>query len=162
MFISKLTSLCVAVLVFGIMAIRPATAKAPIVPAGKAFTCTPTAVYDGDGPIWCKEGPHIRLSGIAAREMDGTCRSNQPCPKASAEAARDYLVKLVGRPTGVGQYGHILVSGPPMQGFSTGGAKGDRTGAWCISPQHGDLSCRMVQSGNALKWKRYWGDHNCQ
>lgn len=40
-----------------------------VIPAGQSFNCTPTAVYDGDGPIWCAEGPHIRLSGIAAREM---------------------------------------------------------------------------------------------
>lgn len=42
----------------------------PIVAAGTAFTCTPTRVWDGDGPIWCAEGPRIRLEGIAAREMD--------------------------------------------------------------------------------------------
>jgi endonuclease YncB( thermonuclease family) len=44
-----------------------------IVPAGQTFQCTPTRVWDGDGPIWCGEGPRIRLSGIAAREMDGSC-----------------------------------------------------------------------------------------
>jgi endonuclease YncB( thermonuclease family) len=47
-----------------------------VVPAGQTFACTPVAVYDGDGPVWCAEGPRIRLAGIAAREMDGTCRSN--------------------------------------------------------------------------------------
>ncbi len=36
---------------------------ASIVPAGQTFDCTLTAVWDGDGPIWCAEGPHIRLSG---------------------------------------------------------------------------------------------------
>ena len=40
---------------------------ASIVAAGQTFTCTPTHVWDGDGPIWCAEGPHVRLSGIAAR-----------------------------------------------------------------------------------------------
>ena len=43
------------------------------VPAGQSFTCTPTAVWDGDGPIWCAEGPKVRLAGISAREIDGTC-----------------------------------------------------------------------------------------
>lgn len=47
----------------------------PIIAAGLAFSCTPVAVYDGDGPIWCAEGPRIRLTAIAAREMDGTCRA---------------------------------------------------------------------------------------
>lgn len=42
--------------------------------AGILFACTPVAVYDGDGPIWCQERPHIRLKDIAAREMDNTCR----------------------------------------------------------------------------------------
>lgn len=26
------------------------------VPIGGGFVCTPTAVWDGDGPIWCGEG----------------------------------------------------------------------------------------------------------
>ena len=79
-------------------------AAAAIIPAGKAFACTPIAVYDGDGPVWCAEGPRIRLAGIAAREMDGTCRTNQPCPRVSAERSRDELVKLVACRSGaVGQ-----------------------------------------------------------
>jgi len=46
---------------------------AVIVPAGQTFQCTPTRVWDGDGPIWCSEGPRIRLSGVAAHEMDASC-----------------------------------------------------------------------------------------
>ena len=72
------------------------TLAAAVVAAGQSFTCTPTHVWDGDGPIWCAEGPHIRISGIAAREMDGTCRTNQPCPPATALQARDRLVSLFG------------------------------------------------------------------
>ena len=34
-----------------------------VVPAGEEFTCTPTRVWDGDGPVWCAEGPRIRLAG---------------------------------------------------------------------------------------------------
>lgn len=45
------------------------------------FVCTPVAVWDGDGPIWCKEGPKIRIAGIAAREMDGTCSRGHPCSR---------------------------------------------------------------------------------
>ena len=67
-----------------------------VVPADEEFTCTPTRVWDGDGPVWCKEGPRIRLAGIAAREIDDSCRSNQPCPTASGAEARDALVKLIG------------------------------------------------------------------
>ena len=136
-------------------------AAALIVPAGESFACTPTHVWDGDGPVWCSEGPRIRLSGIAAREMDGTCRSNQPCPSASAEQARDALVDLVGDRAGVGPNGHILVRGPTMACLSVGNAGSDRTGAWCVSPRGGDLSCSMMATGTVLRWDRYWGRHRC-
>ena len=84
-------------------------ASAPVVPAGEVFTCTPVSVWDGDGPVWCAEGPHVRLAGIAAREMDGSCRSNQPCPDATAAQARDALAGLLGVPTGRSMEGHVLV-----------------------------------------------------
>jgi hypothetical protein len=90
-----------------------AFAAAPVVKSGQTFMCTPTHVWDGDGPIWCEQGPRIRLAGIAAREMDGTCKPFHPCPDAAAEDARDALVSLVGLRIGVGQHGHILVTGPP-------------------------------------------------
>ena len=134
---------------------------AAIVPSGQPFECTPIRVWDGDGPIWCAEGPHVRLSGIAAKEMDGTCNTNQPCPEASAIEARDGLVVLVGEARGVSPEGHVLVRGPTMRCVSVGGAGGTRTAAWCVSPKGGDLSCTMVQSGLALRWDRYWRDHRC-
>lgn len=134
---------------------------AAVVPTGQTFPCTPTAVYDGDGPIWCKEGPKIRLSGMAAREMDGTCRTNQPCPKVSAEQSRDALVRLVGKPIGRKPQGHVLVKGPAMRCRSEGNGVGERTAAWCTSPIGGDLSCAMVRGGWALKWDRYWRGHRC-
>ena len=59
----------------------PAPAK---VPEGSTFACTATAVWDGDGPIWCEEGPRIRLRGIAAREIDGTCRPGHPLSRRRA------------------------------------------------------------------------------
>lgn len=76
--------------------------------AGVSFTCTPVRVWDV-GPLWCAEGRRIRLAGIAAREVDGSCRPNQPCLRASAEAARDPLVRLVGRLLGRSPQGHVLV-----------------------------------------------------
>lgn len=132
-----------------------------IVPAGQTFDCTPTRVWDGDGPVWCAEGPRIRLSGIAAREIDGTCRDNQPCPAAGAEEARDTLVRLVGRPKGSSREGHVLVDGPTMRCVSVGGGGGSRTAAWCVSPIGGDLSCAMVRGGLALRWDQYWRNHRC-
>ena len=133
-----------------------------IVPAGQVFTCTPTAVWDGDGPVWCEEGPRIRLAGIAAREMDGSCSKGHPCPAASAEHARDALVQLVGEPIGKGRHGHVLVQGPAMRCLSNGSAGGNRTAAWCVSPLGGDLNCAMVRGGFAARWDRYWKQHQCR
>src|SRR3546814_10069171 len=84
---------------------RPATDRPPrprqaqealhrymsIVAAGLIFLCTPTLVADGDGPVWCAEGPRIRIAGIAARELDGTCRRGHPCPRAGPIAARNAI-----------------------------------------------------------------------
>jgi len=84
------------------------------VAAGLSFICTPTAVWDGDGPIWCAEGPRIRIAGISARELDGTCRPHNPCPRASGQAARDALVRVLGTPRGSRPDGHILISARPM------------------------------------------------
>ena len=132
-----------------------------IVAAGTAFTCTPVSVWDGDGPIWCAEGPHVRLAGIAAREIDDSCRDYHPCPSKSGVAARDELVRRLGGSTGVGANGHILVRGPTLRCQSDGNAKGTRTAAWCVSAQTGDLNCAMVRSGYALRWPKFWRNHRC-
>lgn len=136
-------------------------ASVSIVPAGDAFSCTPERVWDGDGPIWCEEGPRVRLAGVAAREIDETCSAGHPCPATSGQEARDALVRLVGRPIGESQQGHVLVEGPTMRCLSTGSAGGNRTGAWCVSPRGGDLSCAMVRGGFAARWERYWKGHRC-
>ena len=132
-----------------------------IVPSGQSFDCTPIRVWDGDGPIWCQEGPRVRLAGIAARETDGTCNANQPCPKATAEASRDALAAMIGKPTGKSSEGHVLLTGPKMSCKSDGGAGGHRTAAWCVSPKAGDVNCKMVAAGWALRWDKYWRSHRC-
>lgn len=134
---------------------------AAVVAAGVAFTCTPTRVWDGDGPIWCAEGPKIRLAGIAAREIDGSCRQHHPCPAASGESARTALVRFIGKPIGRSREGHVLVKGPVLRCVSEGSGKGERTAAWCSSPKSGDLSCAMVRGGYALRWKHYWVEGHC-
>jgi endonuclease YncB( thermonuclease family) len=135
--------------------------SAYVVPAGQVFICTPAAVWDGDGPIWCTEGPRVRIAGIAARETDGSCRRNQPCPNASARQARDHLVRLLGGARGTSRDGHVLVQGRPMRCLSDGSAGGVRTAAWCTGNGFGDLSCAMVRSGYTLAWQRYWRGHRC-
>jgi endonuclease YncB( thermonuclease family) len=134
---------------------------APVVPIGRTFTCTPTAVWDGDGPIWCAEGPKIRIAGVAAREIDESCRSGQPCPPMSGVDARDRLVRLFGGSRGKLPTGHIKVVTAAMTCLSLGNGKGDRTAAWCRSPTFGDLSCAVVAAGGAVRWPRYWRDHRC-
>jgi endonuclease YncB( thermonuclease family) len=135
---------------------------ASIVASGQTFTCTPTHVWDGDGPVWCAEGPHLRIAGIAAREMDGTCRTNQPCPAASAIEARDALVQLMGGARGTISTGHVVVRGPRLTCRSEGGAGGDRTAAWCRLPSGADLSCAMIKTGTVLRWDRYWKGPACR
>lgn len=126
--------------------------SAAIVAAGLSFTCTPVRVWDGDGPIWCAEGPHVRLAGIAARELDDSCRPYHPCPRASGIEARDRLVTLLGGDRGRSRQGHILVAGPRLTCRSFGDGKGDRTAALCAAPGVGDLSCAMVKAEMAAPW----------
>ncbi len=126
-----------------------------MVAAGVTFTCTPTRVWDGDGPIWCAEGAKIRVAGIAAREIDGACKTAHPCPRASGTAARDALVRLVGKPIGRSREGHVLVSGKPLRCVSHGSGKGERTAALCSTVSGVDLSCALVRGGYALRWPQY-------
>ena len=139
----------------------PGKVEAQVIPAGTRFQCTPTAVCDGDGPIWCREGPKLRIAGVAAREIDGTCKATQPCPSVSGVEARDRLVRLFGGARGRRSEGHVLVRSPAMTCHSAGPAGGGRTAAWCHSTAFGDLSCATVRAGGAVRWARYWGRHLC-
>lgn len=147
--------------VFAMLLGSMAAADVPIVPRGQDFTCTPTHVWDGDGPIWCREGPRLRLAGIAARELDGSCSAGHPCPIPSGIESRDALVNLLGTPTGISRYGHIIIDALPLQCRSDGPAGGARTASWCISPRFGDINCAMVAAGWALPWDKYWRNHRC-
>lgn len=133
----------------------------PVLAVGVLFTCTPILLADGDGPVWCKEGPRVRIAGIAARERDGSCRPGQPCPSASADTATLALANLFGGPRGItrlpgSQYPHIKVTGATMRCQSTGPAKGNRTGAFCTLANGADLSCAMLATQPVLRWDRYW------
>lgn len=133
------------------------TATVLIVPELQSFTCTPVQVWDADGPIWCAEGPRVRLHGVAAREMDGTCREGHPCPDMSPIAARDALIRLLGAAAGEATTtGHIRLSGaPPLACRSYGSAGGNRTAAQCRLPDGSDLGCRLIASGAAREWTQY-------
>ncbi len=145
-------------------AAEPVSSGVPVPSAGESFTCTPIRVWDGDGPIWCAEGPRIRLSGIAAREVrrvdggivDGGCRDGHPCSTTDGVEARDHLVSLIGRATGRASTGHVLVTGEPLTCESVGSGKGLRTAAWCRNNSAGNLSRAMVRDDYAVRWERYW------
>lgn len=128
-----------------------------VVPEAETFACTPLQVWDADGPIWCAEGPRLRLHGIAAREMDGTCRAGHPCPDMPPLAARDVLIKLL-RPAASAptSTGHIRIAdASPLTCRSYGGAGGNRTAARCRLPDKSDLGCRLIALGAAREWTRF-------
>lgn len=108
--------------------------------ASGVIECRVTSVYDGDGPIHCAGGPKIRLSAIAAREMDGSCRPGHPCPSASAGEAKRAL--------------EGLALGQTLRCEQTGTSY-DRVTAWCWRPDGVQLNCAMVEGGYAARWARY-------
>lgn len=116
-----------------------------------AFLCTPIAVWDGDGPVVCREGPKIRIADIAAREMDGSCRPGHPCPRSSGIQARDALVTLLGGPRGRWKTGHIVVRYPAMR-CSGRGASFSRTVASCTLADGRDLGRAMIATRTVLPW----------
>ncbi len=104
------------------------------------FTCTVTKVHDGDGPIWCAEGPKVRLTAISARELDGTCSPGHPCPSASAQQAQQVLWRLA--------------RGQKLTCEATGTSY-SRVTAWCWRPDGVELNCAMVKSGTVLRWEKF-------
>lgn len=104
------------------------------------FSCRVTGVHDGDGPIYCASGEKIRLTAVAARELDGTCSSGHPCPEATAEAAKAQLESLV-----LGQTLRCEQTGTSYQ----------RITAWCWREDGIEINCAMVRSETSSYWRRY-------
>jgi endonuclease YncB( thermonuclease family) len=119
--------------------------------AAAVFVCTPVAVWDGDGPIWCREGPRIRIEHIAAREIDGTCRPGSPCPASSGLEARNALVGILGGAKGTMSTGHIIVRHSAMTCRSPGMSY-NRVVASCTLEDGRDLARAMVATGTVLSW----------
>lgn len=114
--------------------------------AGSFFNCRVLTVVDGDGPITCAEidqdnqPVQVRLHGIEARELNGTCHHTGICPAASAEESRAELARLAG--------GRVRCK-------SFGPSSFGRIGASCVTAGGEDLSCAMVKSGLAVRWPEY-------
>lgn len=126
--------------VFGAVLAVPAPTGAPPPGGSDRFTCHATKVHDGDGPIWCAEGPKIRLTAIAARELDESCSPGHPCPDASGAAARDALAGLA--------------LGETLSCEATGASHG-RVTAWCWRADGVELNCAMVRGGHAAHWPKF-------
>ncbi len=115
-------------------------------PAKQSFTCTVTSVHDGDGPVRCLErgadgkAIKIRLTAIAARELDGTCSPGHPCPSASGQQAQQALWRLA--------------RGQKLSCEATGTSY-SRVTAWCWRQDGVELNCAMVKSGTALRWDKF-------
>lgn len=119
--------------------------------ASDSFVCSVASITDGD-TFRCRETEpngkqiRVRLSGVAARERDGSCSPGHPCPAASSEASTAAL--------------RALAAGQVLQCQQVGETYGRRA-AFCQRADGVDLSCAMVEGGTVERWERYWQGHRC-
>ncbi|MGB3723382.1 MAG: thermonuclease family protein [Pacificimonas sp.] len=137
---SNVLPLSLIAFVLGLLFLPGAEAVPARGAAVNGFSCDVTSVHDGDGPIYCRGGTKIRLTAIAARELDDSCRPHHPCPAASGAQARQALT--------------ALAAGQLLSCEATGESYG-RVTAWCWRPDGVELNCAMVRRGAALHWARY-------
>jgi endonuclease YncB( thermonuclease family) len=103
------------------------------------FLCLVASVYDGD-TLTCASGEKVRLSAISAREIRGNrCAPSHPCPRASAQAAKAALGRMV--------RGKVLTC------RQTGRSWGRITARCSVNGV--DVSCAMIRGGWASWWKSY-------
>jgi len=110
----------------------------PAAAQGGVFPCIVAYVNDGD-TLRCTDGTRVRLQAISARETDGSCRKNNPCPSASAGAATATLKRTV--------------TGRTLQCEATGTSY-NRITAWCAADGD-DVSCQMLRSGTVAYWPKF-------
>lgn len=124
------------------------------------FVCLAIALHDVDGPILCQDGPKIRLAGIGATELDGSCRSNQPCVvgnpfdqrlRMATAAIGASIAREDRRPNG-----HVWFARPiALRCESDGTMSYRRLVARCSNPAGQDLACEAIRLGVAVRWDRY-------
>jgi len=116
-----------------------------LVAAGRTFECRVTSVHDGD-TTRCADGTRVRLQGIDANELDGSCHTT--CAQLSASAARDDLSRLA-----LEKLAQCVSTGRSYR----------RVTAWCaVAGPNGravDLSCAQVAAGAAVIWHRFDPQH---
>lgn len=130
------------------------------------FICMAIALHDVDGPIRCQDGTRIRLAGIGAREIDGTCRPQQPCPKGDPIKARRAMAAAIGatiaRETTQPDGGQIWFARPIRLRCEAVGVSYGRVVAWCRIASGADLSCTAIRLSLAARWDRYWQAGRCR
>jgi endonuclease YncB( thermonuclease family) len=105
------------------------------------FVCQVQRVHDADGPIWCAGGVKVRVAGVNAREVDGSCRRGAPCPTMRHQQAKPIAERLtLGKP---------LTCQPVDTSYR-------RVVARCTLPDGRSLSCALIAAGAAVRWDRYW------
>jgi endonuclease YncB( thermonuclease family) len=113
--------------------------------AGQPITCQVASVHDGD-TLRCVDGTRIRLQGIDANELDGSCHNR--CAAVDALGAKHNLEKLA--------LGKVATCVPTGRSYR-------RVTAWCSISGHGsrmqDLSCAQVALGAAVIWRRFDREH---
>ena len=105
------------------------------------FVCQVAAVHDGD--TWtCADGRKVRLAGIDANELGGSCHN--ACAPMSGENARQFVDRLI--------YRQRLTCQPYGLSYR-------RVVARCSLPDGRDLSCLTIGAGAAVRWDRYWREY---
>ena len=125
--------------------------------AGIIFACAAIGLHDADGPIYCASGEKIRLAGVAARELHGSCRPTQPCPVGDPMKARDALATAIGAK--IDRSGETWTRLPfvrPVQlSCVASGMSYQRVVATCATISGQDVSCLATTSGAAVRWPCY-------
>lgn len=120
-------------------------ASLALVAAGQSFSCRVVAVHDGD-TMRCADGTRVRLQGIDANELDGSCHT--ACAALSArDATRSLATLALNRVASCRATGHSY----------------DRVTAWCVVSNDGggsdDLSCAQVTRRAAIIWRKFDPGH---
>ncbi len=105
------------------------------------FVCHVVRVHDADGPLWCATGAKVRVAGVNAREVDGSCRRGAPCPTMRHQQAKAIAERLT--------LGKRLTCQPVDRSYR-------RVVARCTLPDGRSLSCALIAAGAAVRWDRYW------
>ncbi len=110
------------------------------------FACQVVRVYDGDGPITCRNGIKVRVAGVQAPDFEraSPCLQRKPgyvCDDAKARASQRIAARLV--------LGKALGCRPVDRSYQ-------RVVARCTLPDGRSLSCALIAAGAATRWDIYW------